>query len=729
LAIRVRSVFLLAIGLTLLVVRPVEAQAPAVTAPTPERETSGDHRPAERSTVDGTEVTVIADQIEELGAGLLVATGSVEVTREGARLLADRVEMNRETGDTVATGHVIFYDGADRLTADRIDYNIRTGTGVVYTGKAQVPPYYRLSGERFERTGESTYRVQRGTFTTCEDDPPAWSIKIGEATADLNDFVFGENASFWVKGIPLIPWFPFFGAPIRRERQTGFLFPRFGTASSKGFTAEIPFFWAISDRQDLTASLLAYERRGEGFTADYRYIVRAGHDGSVRGFLLEETQRNGADRGWGAFRHDWAIAPGLSFKADARAVTDDGVLRDYGDGLHQRSEQRVESNVFLTRNWNAWSVVGNAFWYQDLTTRRPVELDRLPDLAVQGVRQPVPGLPGVLAEFDAGAVHFVREVGSDGSRVDVHPRLSRPISLWGLATFTPFAGGRVTAYDRTVTGSRLAREGIAVEETTDDPRVRRLVESGADIETVVSRPYTLGGWQGIDTLRHAVEVHANYTRITGEEMNKLPSWTDVDQIEKTSRVEYSLTNRVFAHTIGIERSQLEMFRLVLTHSFDLRENRDRSGDVVADLLVDTGHALRFRGNVTHDTHGRGLQDATGDVSLTLTRFTASIGTRFNEPSRLNFLQGALVADVMRNVAARVSTNWDLRANRFVENRFAIDFKFQCYAFTVEYVDRSGVVGQKNNSEFRFAVNLLGIGGPISTSLGLGALSGLGGSGR
>ncbi|HYE93988.1 MAG TPA: LptA/OstA family protein, partial [Terriglobales bacterium] len=208
----------------------------------------------------GGDVSVLADRIEDLGRdGLVVATGNVEIVRGRARLTADRVEINRESGGAVATGRVVFYDGEDRLTGDRIDYNIRSGTGVVHHGAAQTPPYYRLSGERMERLGGSVYRVRRGVFTTCEDDPPAWSFRFDEATADLEDYVYGTGASFWIKDIPLIPFFPFFAAAIRRERQTGFLFPVLGSSSRKGFYAEIPFFWAIDESQDLTAAFHVYE--------------------------------------------------------------------------------------------------------------------------------------------------------------------------------------------------------------------------------------------------------------------------------------------------------------------------------------------------------------------------------------------------------------------------------------------------------------------------------------
>src|SRR5919204_6180451 len=77
--------------------------------------------------VPGGEITIIADQMEQPGPNVLIARGNVELTRGTTRLVADRLEVNRETGDTVGLGRVIFYDGADRLTGERIDYNFKTG--------------------------------------------------------------------------------------------------------------------------------------------------------------------------------------------------------------------------------------------------------------------------------------------------------------------------------------------------------------------------------------------------------------------------------------------------------------------------------------------------------------------------------------------------------------------------------------------------------------------------
>src|SRR5262249_19123409 len=121
------------------------------------------------------ETNVVADRMQRSGgvSDLWVAPGKVEATRGGSRPLADRVELNRATGEAVAQGKVVFFDGQDRLVGERIDFNLRTGTGVVYKGSTFVPPYYHLSADRMDKLGEGVYSIRQGTFTTCQgDDPP-----------------------------------------------------------------------------------------------------------------------------------------------------------------------------------------------------------------------------------------------------------------------------------------------------------------------------------------------------------------------------------------------------------------------------------------------------------------------------------------------------------------------------------------------------------------------------
>jgi LPS-assembly protein len=671
----------------------------------------------------GGDVTVIADRIEDLGRDrIVVATGNVEISRGRARLHADRVEINRETGDAVATGRVVFYDGEDRITGDRIDYNIRSGTGVVHQGRAETAPYYRVAGERMERVGESVYRIRKGVFTTCEGESPAWSFHFDEATADLEDYVYGTGASFWVKNVPLIPFFPFFAAAIRRERQTGFLFPTLGSSARKGFYAEIPFFWAITESQDLTVSFNAYAARGFGGRALYRYRLSEEHGGSLGGFYVHESQAKGEDRGWGTLRHEWRHDQGWRAVADVNLVSDDTVLRDYSLRLSERSQQRVDTNVFLTKSFDHWNVVGGIFSYQDLTTPRPTELRRLPELRVDRIRAPVPGVPDLLFDLESSATYFQRDIGSEGARVDVHPRVSLPVRPGGVFTITPFVGGRVTGYQTGSVGRRPSGDFVTeLDRVNDDPRVRSLMETGADLEMPVSRVYAFNRW-GVDALLHRIEPRVNYTFITGSHLSHLPLYTErIDRIKEASLVSYSVTNRILARTPGGpdgEPIRWEAVRFLLGHSLDLRSENHTIGDVVGDLIVQAPSIFRFRGEIRYSMAQHDVASTTTDFSVSTGRVSGSVGTRYDAEQRTNFLQGGARLELTPNLVARAATNWDMRTDTFVENQFGFDVRFQCWEISVLFIDRTREAGRpRADEEVRFSVNLLGVGGPLRTSVG------------
>ncbi len=691
------------------------------------------------------DVTVIADRMEEVGLdNLLIATGNVEVTHGPQRLTADRVELNRSTGDVVAEGRAVFYDGDDRLLGERIEYNYRTGTGVVHDGASRSAPYYRIGGERMERLGQGRYHVRRGIFTTCEDDPPTWSFRFGSADADFESFVYGTDASFWVKNVPLIPFIPVFAAAIRRERQTGFLFPRFGSTSRKGAFAEVPFFWAISDSQDVLLTLDLYDEIGVGANVDYRYFLSRTNSGSFRGFYVNEFRRadelqDGVhdNRGWWAFKHEWTIDRGFNLRADINGVSDDRVFRDYGDPLATRGAQRVESNIFLSRSWATSSLVGNLFFYQDLTSPHPVELHRLPDVRYTASRQPLPWVPAaarLLGELNAQYVNFVRDLGSDGQRLDIRPLMARPFSPGGYFTVTPFVGGRLTAYDTTVTGVRSVRSGTVLIETTDDEaRLRRLIQLGSDFEARASRMYSAGGLAGVDALLHSIEPRVNYTWIDGSDLrrkdgrgvirpNRLPQWDDVDAVAETSLITYSLINRVRARTLapaGTEAFRWELVRLALSQTYDLFSDERPFGDVTGTLILDPGRIFGFRADASYGVYGEGIKAVNADLSVNVPRFQAAAGGRVARdriPDALGnlsnrttqaFLQGHARAEIFPWLVGRVETNWDVRQNVFVENRINVDLRWQCWAFTLSFISR-----HNNEDELRFALNLLGVGQPL-----------------
>jgi LPS-assembly protein len=686
----------------------------------------------------GEEASVVADQIQQVGGSsdLLIAVGNVEITRGQSRLLADRVELNRDTGQAVAQGKVVFYDGPDRLVGERIDYNLKTGTGVVYNGSAMSAPYYRLSAERMDRVGDSVYEVRRGVFTTCEGDDPAWSFHFSSGNADLEDIVYGRDASFWVKSVPVWPWFPFFAAALRRERQSGFLFPEFGQSSRKGFFTRVPYFWAIDDSQDLTVTLDAFSQRGLGVEGQYRYVLSREQRGDLNVFGVNEVLRNDAhahvpeNRGWASFHHDWQITPGLSFKVNANVVSDDLIFRDYGNRLPDRANQRAETNVFVTQVWDAWSLVGNVKWYQDLTTARAIELQRVPDIQLTGIRQPLPGVPGVLYENSASFVKFIREVGPEGIRADFHPRFLMPIPVGGLLTVTPWAGGRLTYYDQRVIDQRITRVGgLLVEESVYDPRVRRQVEAGVDVESRVSRVYTTDGSGSVAAYQHVIEPRVRFIEIRGLDQKAFPTYdpgastasgidpgyerrTGIDRLGKANEVTYYLTNILNAKTVaGPDQTPIrwEMIRFTLSQTYKMDPVSQPLKDLYGDLTVQPNQRIGFHADARYNVYNLGLREANADIRVTYPRITVGVGPRFNEEGNSRYLHAESVVKVLNNLDVRGSTSWDVLKGRAIENRVGIDWRFSCWSVSAEYVNRNS-----DESEFRVMVNLLGV-GQVGTS--------------
>ena len=700
--------------------------------------------------MDGEETTIVADQIQQVGGttDLLIAIGNVEIIRGQTRLLADRVELNRDTGQAVAQGKVVFSDGPDRMVADRVDYNLKTGTGVAYNGAMAAPPYYHLTGEQIDRVGDSIYNVRRGTFTTCEDDNPPWSFHFGSGTADLEESLTGRDVSLWVKSIPVLPWVPFFVAPLRRERQSGFLFPIYGTSSRKGYFAEIPYFWAINDSQDLTLKLDTFSKKGVGLDAEYRYVLSREQNGALSAFGVNESFRNQRqsiatpeNRGWLSARHDWQITPSLTFKADSNITTDNQVYRDYALSLNDRARQAAITNVSLTQRWSTWSLVGRAMYYQDLTTKDPIELYRLPEITLQGVRQPVPGVPGLLYETQASLTNFVRTDGPEGLRGDLHPRMFYPIPVAGFLTITPFLGGRLTYYQqRLTTETGATPTGIQFQESVNDPQARGLIEWGAEVQSRMSKVYTMDGDYGLAALQHVIVPRAVFTEIRG-----LDTWRTIpvfdpgastasgidpgylarqgpDAVGRANEVTYYLENIVNAKTVsGVDqqavRWELMKFTLSQTYSFEPvrwpvgftfpnEPVHEQVGPLFGNLNIQPSQRILFHADAKYDMHGLGFHQINANVGVVYPDFTFGVGPRFNEATSpaLRTVTAQATARIWRNLILRADTAWDLQRGVDVQTSAGLEWRFDCWAIMTQYITRL-----QGGNEFRFTVNLLGVG--------------------
>jgi LPS-assembly protein len=697
----------------------------------------------------GGETNVVADRIQQVGGAsdLFLATGNVEITRGNNRLVADRVELNRATGEAIAQGKAVFFDGQDRLVGERIDFNLNTGTGTVYKASTFVPPYYRLSAERMDKLGDSVYSVRQGLFTTCDGDNPDWSFKMGSAEADLESSISASDTSFLVKGVPVIPYVPFFAAALRRERQSGFLFPEFGTNSRYGFLTRTPYYWAINDSQDLTAAMDVYSQRGIGADIEYRYSLSQESGGQLSAFGVNESflssrasQGLPENRGYFKFQHSWQATPSLSVKIDSNVTSDDQIFKTYAYTTADRVRQRADNNVFVTQRWESVNFVGRIYWYQDLTQPRNVELQRVPELKLTSVRQPLPGVTGLLYEGQASFTNFIREIGVAGTRTDFHPRLYLGVPVAGLFTLTPYGGGRLTLYDKEVVGQSISNgpnnlsSPISIEDTRNTLRLRQQEEFGLLVESRASRVYNLAGTGSIAALQHVIESRANFIEIRGINQKANPQYepgggpstgidpgyearTGIDAVNKANEVTYTITNRLNARTTSganEEAVRWELARMTLSQTYNFLRVSEPFKDLMGEAMVQPNEHFRISANARYNVYNLGLRDANGAFSVIFNDYSASVGPRFNEQQTFRFIQTAATARVSRFMDVKTSSAWDVTAGRATEVRGGVDIHFDCWAILSEYIYRYG-----QDNEFRISVNLLGVGQAATSARGLG----------
>src|SRR4030095_1640318 len=118
----------------------------------------------------------------------------------------------------------------------------------------------------------------------------------------------------------------------------------------------------------------------------------------------------------------------------------------------------------------------------------------------------------------------------------------------------------------------------------------------------------------------------------------------------------------------------EMMRLVLSQTVNLLPAaEERLKDLGADLLVRPNERFAFRTDGAWNLYGLGLRKANAEASVTWRDFSAGVGTRFDEiGSAFHTVRGNVGAALTRNIAARVSSEWDVTAGVPVEQRFGVD---------------------------------------------------------
>ena len=503
-------------------------------------------------------ITMEADTLTyDQQGGFISLEGAARILYKNTSLQADKVIFYEKTRDVMAEGRVILTEGDDILRCDRLDFNIDTKKGTVYQGRIFLKKKnFHITGSKAEKLGEREYRVFDATLTSCDARVPSWKFSAKRLDVEIEGYAKGWWPGFLVKNIPVL-YFPWAVFPVKRERQSGFLFPEFSSSSKWGPEITIPFYWAIAPNQDAT---FYFERigdaRGRGFKegAEYRYAWSTQASGEMKGFYIwdEREERNR----WSIFAdHDQIFPRRYYIKADINWVSDNDYPVDFDKDLPDeslidaRSRNQLESTLILGKDWE-WGALGTEFsYFRDLEPdpddstidNNRATMQRLPQVTFFVYQDQFFSTP-LFYEMETEGTYFWREelpTNPDliadgeilrGGRIDLYPRLSVPLKPYDIVRFEPRIGYRETIY--------FPDDPMGI---YNDVTTREIYDVGAALATTISRVYPVRG-KKIRGIKHIMEPEVIYTYIPKVSQTDNPYFDETDRITQFNGITWILTN-------------------------------------------------------------------------------------------------------------------------------------------------------------------------------------------
>ena len=665
----------------------------------------------------------------------VIGRAELPVPRQpGARIFADRLEVNRETFEMVASGNVTFETPDGRISAERIEFNLDKGTGVFYVASGFMTvvgadraefgnqdPYVYFYGEKIEKRGSKHYVITRGGFTTCVQPTPRWELASGTSNLHLDDYALTRNTVLRVKGVPVM-YLPVMYYPLHEDqRSTGFLMPKYGSSTLQGAALSNGFFWAIGRSQDATFMHDWFTRTGTGAGAEYRYLSGASSGGQVRFYRLNQKaavfQQDGSTstlpaqtsyvmnaslnqelgrrlRAQANVEHFSDVTTQQLYQQDAyrrslsRRVISGGLTGVFGPatlgGYYSRSEQ-FSDTVNSTVYGSTPRITGN------IAPSRLFGTPIYASLNTEYIFQPNRRLQDGIVTSDESL-----------ARMDIAPTLRVPLSSLSYLSVTTNAAYRHTHFSRSVDSS-----GAFV----DEPVTRRYLSLQTDvIGPVFSKIWDTPDSGYSDRMKHVIEPAFSVQYISEMANQARLPLTDssIVAVGGATTFTYRLTNRLIARqrgagdgrgstreflTIGVQQTYYtnpETSRYDTTYvSYAGRPAPVDLSPIAVTARVSPTPGIDANARVEYDVTGNGLQILSAGSTLTSGPGTASVSysrQRFTPESETSsYLTGSSAWRFKEGrLTAFYGLSWDIDAKYIYSQSLGGAYMAQCCGVQVDF---------------------------------------------
>ncbi len=456
----------------------------------------------------------------------LVARGDARLDFDNTRIRADRITYYQDYALADADGNVAITREGGRLIADRLSFDANESIFSVDILRTGQWPYY-VSGVTAGGTTSNT-NIQGATIYYGNPSQFALSVTSDEVrytNDDTGKYVSMDGATFRIGSVPVfyLPGYRHYlsDAPYMIDVNAG-------RDGKLGYYLQTTTLFPVTSWLRAGANVDYYSKRGflAGPTAQYVYssatqsIVGALSTGVIddkASRTVRDTDRFNrqidSERGFAEWRHKHHIGERFTATASLSYWSDSEVTRDFRDDFFSSNER--------PDNFAEAVYAGDNFLVSAFGRFRPNEFqvvqERMPEVRFDLLPIPI---------FNTGAYHrasasyvqlsedFDRyapsiKVEGESDRFDLTYRIERPFLLTDWLTFTPLAGARFTQYDNQQIDPFFLTTAPGV--TVDNSFSRDIYEVGFDLEARAYASYpTVNKTWGIDGLRHLVRPVLRY---------------------------------------------------------------------------------------------------------------------------------------------------------------------------------------------------------------------------
>lgn len=403
--------------------------------------------PAAIVAADGEAPIVIeSDGAEISRQGDAALRGAVVVRQGSRRLTAQDVMYEADGQEFKVDGHVEYSDGVVRVRGDSGTWNSERGGRFTHTEFELPSRPARGVARELVLTPGGNLELDGVRFTTCPAGQDDWLLRASSIVIDPDrQQGSGRNVRLDLKGVPLL-YLPHLSFPAGTRRKSGFLVPTIGTSSNSGFEFGTPYYLNLAPNYDATLEPLFLGRRGAALDATLR-LLTARSRARLEGRYLPSDRVADRDRGYVRLLDTSDFSDRLRLSASIEHASDGRYFEDFGRGQEGTSITHLERRVWLQYMGRRWRIEGLLQDFQTIDqTIEPLDepYSRVPQVVLHG-NWPLPPR-GLAAALDGEVVHFARDDGVVGTRIDLEPRLSWSLRAPGYF-FEPSASFRHTRYE------------------------------------------------------------------------------------------------------------------------------------------------------------------------------------------------------------------------------------------------------------------------------------------